>query len=158
MAKEDRIEFDLTSLPQKIDLSINGEDFSLRLYFVDRTDAYYVDCYDDVGVLLVAGEKLVYGEQLFAMVTDPRLPTVPMIPLDETGKDHVCNFATFQKSVWLTLPTDDATDADDAALEAQNLFAVDDDDVDDTPDALDGETGEPSSTYGTDETVDDILQ
>lgn len=156
MAKDDRIEFDLTSLPDKREFEINGESFGLRLRYSEIGDCYYVDCYDENDVLLVAGERLVYGEQLFGSITDPRLPTTPMVPYDEDQTENEVTLANFQKSVFIYLPTDSTTAPDDAALEAQKVFAIsDDDDTDDTDndDTDDAVSGDPENPYGTDETV-----
>lgn len=155
MAKDDRIEFDLTSLPEKREFEINGESFGLRLRYSNIGDCYYIDCYDENDVLLVAGERLVYGEQLFGTITDPRLPTTPMIPYDEQGNESEVTLANFQDTVFIYLPTDTSTDPDDAALEAQKVFALadDTDDNDDTDNS--SISAEPENPYGTDETVSD---
>lgn len=157
MAKDDRIEFDLSSLPEKREFEINGESFGLRLRYSDVGDCYHIDCYDENDVLLVYGERLVYGEQLFGSITDPRLPTTPLIPYDEERTENEVTFANFQKTVFIYLPTDTSSDPEDAALEAQKLFSINDDDDSDNDDSTDDSInlGEPDNLYGTDETVVD---
>lgn len=156
MAKDDRLIFDLGILPHKLQLEIDGTTFGFRLSYNPLSDAYYLDVLDEDDVVLLRRKKLVYGENALA-INDPRLPLVELTPLDETGTASESNFATFQKTVFLTFVTDHESEADDPAALAADLFNLDDSDEEETMDDLMDESGNTDNLYGTDETVDGAL-
>jgi hypothetical protein len=79
------IEIDKEAIPYQFDIELAGEVFTMEIHYNTRFDFFTVTLYKD-DELIVAGEKIVYGNPLFSSIIDERLPKVPIIPIDESGK------------------------------------------------------------------------
>lgn len=151
MTQNDRIVID--TIPSRFEMEFDGENFVFEIYRNDYNDRIYISVFDEDMVPIVLGEKLIYGEQVFGTINDPRLPLAYMVPYDESNQENEVTGATFNKAVFIFLPQDDADDADDVT----DIFDDDLDADDAEDDYADQELtdDDPINLYGTDTTVDD---
>lgn len=154
MAASDRMMIDLDSLPQQFDMTLDGEDFTFRVYRLEANDQYYISVYDEDMVPIVLGEKMEYQEALFGSINDPRLPVGYMVPYDESGQESTVDGSNFQKSVFIFFPEDE--NDDDTPTEFDDDLADDEETIDSVDD--DNGTDDEVNLYGTDRIVggDDV--
>jgi hypothetical protein len=89
-------------IPYRFEISVLDELFTMEVHYNNDYDFYTVNLERD-GEVLVTGEKLVYGRQLFQDVRDGRYPKLPLIPYDESGQQHQVNASTLSESVFLMI-------------------------------------------------------
>lgn len=77
------IEIDKEAIPYRFEIELAGELFEMEIKYNQRFDFFAVNLYRD-GELLLAGQKVVYGQPLFPE-HDYRFPKVSIIPMDESG-------------------------------------------------------------------------
>lgn len=82
------IEIDKDSIPYTFDIDIVGEVFGFEVNYNNRFDFFTVDLYKD-DELIIAGEKIVYGKELFSTINDERLPKAVIIPIDPSGFEEI---------------------------------------------------------------------
>lgn len=145
MAQNDYIDFNFSDLPMMFDYTFDEIDYSLKIYYNEVNDSFYVDLYDENMVLIVAGEKLVYGMELWSAINDPRLPQTQLIPFDEDQQETEVSKLNLPDIVRLYIVDTDVPDDD-------NMVVMDSGDLDDEDNA------EPSSDvdlndYGNDDIV-----
>ena len=131
MSLRDKLLFDTTSLPTSSDVQFGTETFTIELLYRELTDNYYLNIYDSNGYPLIKGEKLVYGMHLWD-INDERLPSTPLIVLDETGTENSVGLNNFQKSVFIyydDLPDDILSQDDSYETDISDDLLDDDDDI-----------------------------
>ena len=101
MSKRCKYELRLDQLPMMFDTSFGNYHCSLQINYNEVGDFYTVDLYDIEGKPIILGEKLVYGKRLWSDYTDYRLPSIDLVPMDESGLTRVVNRETFGKTVFL---------------------------------------------------------
>lgn len=100
----DRVIIDKNMIPYQFDIILAGQPFSLAVDYNKSADLFTVSLYDSEGTLLIAGEPLIYGQPLFSDVYRAgKFPTVDLVPLDESRKEHSVNWDNFGKTVFLTI-------------------------------------------------------
>lgn len=153
MSEENKVDIDMSSLPQRFNMLINGINYNFRVSHSDYNDGIYIDCWDENMVRVVLGEKLEYGEPVFGSINDPRLPLIYWVPYSEDGSESTVTGGNLQKSVFIYNPQDEEDEADLAA----DQFGDDLDD-DEISEDMDDDLGDEDDTspYGTDETVDGL--
>src|SRR5690625_460900 len=77
--------------------------FTLEIHYNPEYDFFTIDLYKN-DELIVYGEKLVYGQQLFKSLNDSTLPK--LIPLDESENTDKITYDNFQKIVFLKVIED----------------------------------------------------
>jgi hypothetical protein len=92
-------------IPYRFDLSLTGTVYTFEVHYNAEHDFYSVNL-ELGGQLLAAGEKLVYGRELFTEIADSRFPLVSIIPFDLTGTADSVTFATLGVNVFLYLDGD----------------------------------------------------
>lgn len=102
----DYIEIDPQLVPYQFDIDIEEDAFVFDVRYNDLYDFYTVDLYKNEQ-LLVAGEKLVYGQPLFAYLSSDVAPAPTIIPLDLAGRENKVNSITLNKTVFLILQNGD---------------------------------------------------
>ena len=105
MSYRARFDIDLTNLPQIFSTSFGNTTVSLGINYNSLGDFYTVDLYDNQGNGVIMGEKLIYGKRLWRNYVDPRIPSIDLVPLDESGVTKACNKETFGKTVFLYIDT-----------------------------------------------------
>ena len=104
------IEKDL--IPYRFDISIADEMFTFEVHYNADYDFFTVDLERD-GEVLAVGEKLIYGQPLFYDMLDNRFPTLPIVPLDESGRQTEVTWKTLSESVFLFVIDEDDDDGDE---------------------------------------------
>lgn len=99
------LQIDTALVPYEFSVQLGVELYTFDVRYNERHDYYTVDLYHN-DTLLVAGEKLMYGEPLFSDLRDERLPAPTIIPLDPSHKQDTVNAATFGKTVFLFVQSD----------------------------------------------------
>ncbi|MSE09213.1 hypothetical protein GKC33_11100 [Lactobacillus salivarius] len=105
MSKRYRYDLNLENLPMMFDTDFGNYNCTMQVNYNDVGDFYTVDLFDVNNNPVILGEKLVYGKRLWSDYTNPDLPIVDLVPLDESGRTTVCNKETFGKTVFLYIDT-----------------------------------------------------
>ena len=105
MSKRYRYDLNLENLPMMFDTDFGNYNCTMQINYNDVGDFYTVDLFDVNNNPVILGEKLVYGKRLWSDYTNPDLPIVDLVPLDESGWTTVCNKETFGKTVFLYIDT-----------------------------------------------------
>lgn len=105
MSYRSKFDIDLTNIPQVFSTTFGNLTVSLGINYNALGDFYTVDLYDNQGNQVIMGEKLVYGKRLWSNYVDPRIPSIDLIPLDESGVSKICSKETFGKTVFLYIDT-----------------------------------------------------
>jgi len=122
LAKEvyDIIPIDKTALPERFDIDLADEPFTMQVNYNETGDFFTLDLYTtgDSGedVEFIMGEKLVLGRPLWADVPRVDLPAPTLIPLDIGMKARRVFYENFGESVFLYIADgsgEDETDATD---------------------------------------------
>lgn len=105
MSKRYRYDLNLENLPMMFDTDFGNYNCTMQINYNDVGDFYTVDLFDVNNNPVILGEKLVYDKRLWSDYTNPDLPIVDLVPLDESGRTTVCNKETFGKTVFLYIDT-----------------------------------------------------
>ena len=105
MSKRYRYDLNLENLPMMFDTDFGNYNCTMQINYNDVGDFYTVELFDVNNNPVILGEKLVYGKRLWSDYTNPDLPIVDLVPLDESGRTTVCNKETFGKTVFLYIDT-----------------------------------------------------
>ena len=105
MSYRSKFDIDLTNIPQVFSTTFGNLTVSLGINYNALGDFYTVDLYDNQGNAVIMGEKLIYGKRLWRNYVDPRIPSIDLVPLDESGVTKICNKQTFGKTVFLCVDT-----------------------------------------------------
>lgn len=132
MAQNDYIDIRFEDLPMRFEYTFDGVNYNLRMYYNEMNDSFYVDLYDENNVMIVAGEKLVYGEALWSRINDPRLPMVQLVPIDEDANENTVSQLNFPDIVRLSIIDTDYPDDDIPPVDSED-DDTDDDSVEESP-------------------------
>lgn len=100
----DRIEIDKEMIPYQFDITLAEQPFTISADYNKAADLFTVSLYDSNGMLLSAGEPLIYGRPLFQDVyRSGKFPALDLVPLDESGHDNAVTWDNFGKTVFLTI-------------------------------------------------------
>ncbi|WP_143463341.1 phage baseplate plug family protein [Levilactobacillus enshiensis] len=106
------IDFDVDDLPETFEQVLDGTTYLISLAYNDEGDFFVITLMDDYETVL-AHEKLILNQPLFqSLPADDRLPSTPLVPMDESGKAKRVSIDNFMITVFLVedvLP-DDGTD------------------------------------------------
>lgn len=105
MSYRSKFDINLNNIPQIFSTSFGNLTVSLGINYNALGDFYTIDLYDNQGNQVIMGEKLTYGKRLWSNYVDPRIPSVDLVPLDESGINKVCNASTFGKTVFMYIDT-----------------------------------------------------
>lgn len=102
METPDMIPFDRDEVPYSYDITLGDEVYTFRFDYNTVYDFYTVTLYHG-DTMVVANEKIVYGERLFSSVyvNSKDFPAVDIYPLDLSGQVDVVNWDTFGTKVFL---------------------------------------------------------
>lgn len=85
--------------PEIIDFELSSGLYSLGFNYNDQYDSFTVDLYDADGEELVMGETVVLNKPLWSTLDDERLPTEPIIPMDEADIETDVSYDNLGKTV-----------------------------------------------------------
>lgn len=106
MAEQYAIPIDKAEIPYRFDIEIAGELFTFEIHYNARFD-FFTAALEKNGVVIVAGERITYGQPMFGALNDPRLPKIPIIPKDVAGQETRVGWDQLDETVFLFL--DEAT-------------------------------------------------
>lgn len=105
MSYRSKFDIDVSTVPQVFSTNFGNTSVSIGINYNETGDFYTVDLYDIQNNPIITGEKLIYGRRLWRNYSDDRIPSVDLVPLDESGKSNVCNRKNFGKTVFLFIDT-----------------------------------------------------
>lgn len=109
----DYIPIDKSALPERFDIELGVELFSLQFNYNETGDFFTVDLYTkdkDRDVPIVFGEKLILGSPLWGDLIVDNLPAPTLIPMDVGGLATRITYENFMETVFLYIA--DGGDAD----------------------------------------------
>ncbi|SDI16181.1 hypothetical protein SAMN05192534_12374 [Alteribacillus persepolensis] len=87
-------------IPYQFDIELEGTVYTFEIHYNGDYDFFTVDLLQNDEVIIY-GEKIVYGQPLFGALSDTRLPSAPITPLDPSGENDEVTYDTFTESVFL---------------------------------------------------------
>lgn len=96
------LDIDKNILPYRFRVPLEGRTYDIEVYYNLEHDYFTLNLYFQ-DVILIDGEKLIYGKQLFEDFEYLPVPQIAIIPLDVSGNDSVVNFKTLGDTVFLYL-------------------------------------------------------
>jgi len=96
------IEIDKYNLPERFDIELGTELFSLEINYNATGDFFTVDLYKE-DEPLVLGEKIMYNQPLFQEVEDNRYPAPQLLATDLAGKESRVSWENFGVTVFLVV-------------------------------------------------------
>lgn len=101
-----KFDIDYDTMPMVFETAFGADDVFIGLNYNELGDFYTADLYDGSYQPIILGEKLVYGKRLWRQSSDPRVPIVDLMPLDESGKESTVSASNFGKTVFLYLDSE----------------------------------------------------
>jgi hypothetical protein len=96
------IEIDKNNLPERFDIELGAELFSIEVNYNETGDFFTIDLYKN-DEPLVLGEKIMYNQPLFQDVEDSRFPAPQLIATDLSGKESRVTWDNFGVTVFLVV-------------------------------------------------------
>lgn len=106
------VPFDVDDLPETFEYQLDSTTYLVSLDYNDEGDFFVISLMENDETPIVTNEKLILNQPLFKNLYDPRLPTTPLVPMDESGQATRVSIENFMETVFLcedVLP-DDGTD------------------------------------------------
>jgi hypothetical protein len=98
------IEINKENLPERFDIELGMELFTMEIDYNQTADFFTVDLYQyDNPEPLVLGEKMMLNQQLFRDIEDSRFPAPTLIPIDPAGKEERITWENFGVTVFLVV-------------------------------------------------------
>lgn len=96
------IEIDKNNIPYEFDITLGGKTYTFLINYNSEYDFFTVDLLSN-GILVVAGEKIVYGRVLFSSCFHLDVPQVAILPYDIAEKETMVNWDNLNETVFLWL-------------------------------------------------------
>jgi hypothetical protein len=96
------IEINKENLPERFEIELGVELFSIEVNYNETGDFFTIDLYQYYEPL-VLGEKLMYKQPLFQDIEDSRFPAPTLIPIDLSGKESRITWDNFGVTVFLVV-------------------------------------------------------
>lgn len=113
----DYIPVDKGALPERFDIELGVELYSMQLNYNETGDFFTVDLYtksEDEDVPLVMGEKLMLNLPLWGNINRDSLPAPTLIPMDVGGQEKCITYENFMESVFLYIADGGGVNGDTA--------------------------------------------
>lgn len=95
------IDFDVDDLPETFEQYLDGTTYLISLTYNDEGDFFVFTLMED-DETPIASEKLILNQPLFQeLPPDERLPTTPLVPMDESGQAKRVSIDNFMDTVFL---------------------------------------------------------
>ncbi|MBT9677247.1 phage baseplate plug family protein [Levilactobacillus brevis] len=95
------IDFDVDDLPETFEQDLDGTTYLISLTYNDEGDFFVFTLMEDDETPIVS-EKLILNQPLFQeFPPDERLPTTPLVPMDESGQAKRVSIDNFMDTVFL---------------------------------------------------------
>lgn len=99
------IEIDVDLVPYRFEIALENETYTFEIEYNSVGDFFTMNLLKN-DVVIVQGDKVVYGKPLFSSVTYRDVPNIKIIPLDKSGQCERVTFENFGKDVKLYLVGD----------------------------------------------------
>jgi len=146
MGLRDRLMVNKYDFPTMYEVTLGTRTFNFEFMYRESTGAFYVNLYDENEAPLVLGERLVYGQPLFALINDERLPDEDIIPMDESGHETGITWDNFGNTVFICIDDLDPAVTDPSVVTGDNPDDLLDDD--DSAGLVEDESSEDTNLYG----------
>jgi len=103
MSEYQYIPIDKSLIPYTFDITLAERTFTIDIHYNAMRDFFTIDLYRD-DMLIVVGEKIVYGRTLFLNQQHLDVPTVPVIPYDLSLAAERVTWENLNSTVFLWLP------------------------------------------------------
>lgn len=103
MAIRNYIPIELDNLPERFEFDFDERTFQFGINYAESQNLFSVDIFTSSGEPIVLGERLVLNEKLWKDIIDDRLPSVDIVPMDESGVEREVTKDNFMKTVFLYL-------------------------------------------------------
>lgn len=147
MGLRDRLMVNKYDFPTMYEVTLGTRTFNFEFMYRESTGAFYVNLYDENEAPLVLGERLVYGQPLFALINDERLPDEDIVPLDESGHETEITWDNFGNTVFICIDDLDPAITDPSVTTGDNSDDLLDDDGD-SAELVEDESSEDTNLYG----------
>lgn len=101
MAVRDYIPIEKENIPELFEFDFDKRSFLFGINYSESQDLFSVDLYDEDENPIVLGERLILNEKLWSDIVDDRLPSIDVVPMDESGKETMVTWDNFQVTVFL---------------------------------------------------------
>jgi hypothetical protein len=110
----DFIDVNKSELPERFDIDLADETFTLQFNYNETGDFFTVDLYRPNNLTedepIVLGEKLTLNIPLWSDVSSLELPAPTVVPMDHAGKERRITFDNFGTTVFLYLMNEEPSD------------------------------------------------
>lgn len=90
-------------LPERFEIPFGNISYIFRVDYNKSQNIFTVDLYNLQNNPIVLGESLRLNEKLWQDIIDPRLPSIDIIPMDESGQETEITFENFGNTVFLCI-------------------------------------------------------
>lgn len=101
MAVRDYIPIEKENIPELFEFDFDERSFLFGINYSESQDLFSVDLYDEDENPIVLGERLILNEKLWSDIVDDRLPSIDVVPMDESGKETMVTWDNFQVTVFI---------------------------------------------------------
>lgn len=103
MAIRAKYDIDYSSMPMVFETTFGNMDVYIGLNYNELGDFFTIDLMDSSYDPIIMGEQLVYGKRAWRQSSDPRVPIIDLVPLDESGRENKITRVNFGSTVFLYL-------------------------------------------------------
>lgn len=95
------IPFEKTDIPYQFEIDLANKPYIMVINY-NKSEAFFsLDIMEQDLEPIVLGERLVLNERLWADIVDERLPSIDLVPMDESGAVKELTFENFMEKVFL---------------------------------------------------------
>lgn len=101
MSLRSYIPIEKDELPELFEIDFDNQSFLFGIDYNKSQCIFTLDILTLENKPIVLGERLVLNERLWADVIDDRLPSVDLVPMDESGEARSITYENFGETVFL---------------------------------------------------------
>lgn len=101
MAIRGYIPIDKESLPEIFEIPLGNVSYIMTVEYNESQNIFTIDLFDLDKNPIVLGEAMIINERLWRDIVDNRIPSIDLVPMDESGKSKEITFQNFGKDIFL---------------------------------------------------------
>lgn len=101
MSVRNYVPIDVDDLPEQFDYEIDDIDYIFEIKYNEQGDFFTAGIALDDGTWIVRDWKMILNQTLFFNISDERLPTTDLTPMDESGQASEISITNFGDTVFL---------------------------------------------------------
>lgn len=105
MSLRSSIPIEKNRLPELFEIDLAGQSFLFGVDYNQSEGFFTVDLYGTDNSPIVLGERLVINEMLWADIISEKIPSVDLVPMDESGEAKLITHENFGKTVFVYFDT-----------------------------------------------------